>query len=310
MADSEKIDTLPLTGDFLKTVLEQTNDGIYYVNTAREILFWNRGAEKITGYKASEVLGRACYNGIMCHIDESGQRTCQGDCPLDIAITGKGEHRQRRLHLKNSAGKRVPVDVVGTPVHDERGRLLGALEIFRDATIYEETEKANLVIAKLASTDPLTGLFNRRQIEIELELEVKRSRRLDLPLSVLYGDLDYFKIVNDSLGHGAGDQVLKGVVQVLQKELRPYDRLSRIGGDEFLIVLPETAVELAAEIADRLRRAVESNEYRGLSLPQPATMSFGVAELVKDESPESLVSRADQALYKAKKNGRNGVFVS
>jgi diguanylate cyclase (GGDEF)-like protein/PAS domain S-box-containing protein len=309
MDDPGKIDVQPLPCDFLKTVLEQTNDGIYYVNKDRRILFWNKGAERITGYQASEVIGRLCYDGVMCHIDDNGRRTCQGDCPLDVAISGRGEHRQRRLYLKSKEGRRVPVDVVGTPVHDEKGELVGALEIFRDATAYEETERSNQVITKLASTDSLTGLFNRRQIEIELELEVKRSRRLGLPISVLYGDVDYFKIVNDTLGHGGGDQVLMGVAQALQKGLRPYDRLARIGGDEFLIVLPETTVELAAEIAERLRRSIETHEYRGLSLTKPATMSFGVAELAKDESPEALVARADQALYKAKKSGRNGVFV-
>ena len=142
------------------------------------------------GYAPGEVIGRPCYRDIMCHIDTEGRRTCEGNCPLDIALHAESTGL-RRLYLRDKSGKRVPVDVKGAPIRDQvTGRVIGAVEIFRDATAYEEREKEARVIARLAATDPLTGLLNRRQLEIELELEVSRAQRLKLPLSVLFGDID------------------------------------------------------------------------------------------------------------------------
>ena len=303
---------LNLPDDLFKRLLDEIHDGIYFVDTARVIRYWNRGAEVITGYRADDVIGKPCYHDIMCHIDPDGRRTCEGNCPLDIAlkdaVTGV-----RRLYLRKPDGKRVPVDVVGTPIRDQQdGSVIGAVEIFRDASVYEEAERESQVIAKLAATDPLTGLLNRRQLEIETELEVNRARRLGLPLSVLYGDLDHFKLVNDTHGHACGDQLLKDVAQALQSGTRPYDRLSRFGGDEFVLLLPETQLQLGVEIAERLRRAVAAVDL-ACDNPKAAghpAISFGLAELRADERWEELVNRADQALYKAKKSGRNAVYVS
>jgi len=307
-----KTNHFDLPADLFKRLLDESRDGIYFVDTDRTIRYWNKGAELIMGYPANEVLGKPCYRDIMCHIDPDGRRTCEGSCPLDIAMHSESTGI-RRLYLKNKQGKRIPVDVIGTPIRDQHnGKLIGAVEIFRDATIYEEQEKSSQIIAKLAATDPLTGLLNRRQLELELGLEVSRTQRLKLPLSVLYGDLDNFKRVNDQHGHACGDQLLKSVVTAFKAGTRPYDRLSRFGGDEFVLLLPETQLQLGVEIAERLRRAVAGID---LACDDPRSggrpsISFGLAELSPGETSEQLINRADQALVKAKKSGRNAVFVS
>lgn len=303
---------LNLPDDLFKRLLDESHDGVYFVDPARTIRYWNKGAELITGFPAGEVIGRPCYDDIMCHIDTDGRRTCEGSCPLDIALKAESTGI-RRLYLKNKLGKRIPVDVVGTPIRDPQSReVIGAVEIFRDVTQYEEIERSTLVIAKLAATDSLTGLLNRRQLEIELELEVSRAHRLKLPLSLLFGDLDDFKGVNDQHGHPCGDQLLKDVARALHVGIRPYDRLSRFGGDEFVLLLPETQLQLGVEIAERLRRAVAAID---LACDTPKTagrpaISFGLAELRGEETWEELVARADRALYQAKRSGRNAVFVS
>jgi diguanylate cyclase (GGDEF)-like protein/PAS domain S-box-containing protein len=303
---------LNLPDGLFKQLLDEVHDGIYFVDTARTIRYWNKGAELITGFAPGEVIGRQCYRDVMCHIDDSGRRTCDGSCPLDIAMSADSTEL-RRLYLKNKDGKRVPVDVKGAPIRDQRsGRVIGAVEIFRDATSYEENETRTRLVSKLAATDPLTGLLNRRQVELETELEVNRALRLKLPVSVLYGDLDHFKQVNDTHGHACGDQLLKDVAKALQAGVRPYDRVSRFGGDEFVLLLPETQLQLGVEIAERVRHAVAAIDL-ACDNPKVAghpAISFGLAELQGDESWEQLVNRADQALYKAKQSGRNAVFVS
>ena len=310
MAAKHKLPELP--DDCYKAILDHTFDGVNYVDDKRRILYWNTGAERITGYQADEVVGQKCQRDEgLCHIDDDGIRLCDNLCPLLKAIDS-GEKNQKRVHLRNKAGKRIPVDAVTSPVLDAGRRPIGAVQVFRDASSYEQAEKTAQVIARMAATDPLTGLVNRRAIEIELEIEASRSQRLKLPLSVIFGDIDYFKAVNDSFGHAVGDEVLKGVAKLLSSSVREYDRASRYGGEEFVIMLPETKAEIAMEVAERMRKAVAVWQliHEEKLWPFSITMSFGVSELAGGEPWEQTVERADKALYRAKKAGRNLVFVS
>ncbi len=310
MANRHKMPELP--DSCFKSILDHTFDGVNYVDGKRRILYWNAGAERITGFAADEMVGQQCQREEgLCHIDDEGVRLCEKLCPL-LSVISSGEEVQKRVYLRSKSGRRVPVDAVTSPVFDERKRPIGAVQVFRDATGYEEAEKASRIIARMAATDPLTGLLNRRAVEIELEIESNRAQRLKLPLSVIFGDLDYFKMVNDKHGHAVGDEVLKGVARLLQAGVREYDRASRYGGEEFLVLLPETKAEIAQEIAERLRTsiAVWKLIHQERLWPFSMTMSFGVAEMLPGETWENVVERADRALYRAKKAGRNQVFVS
>lgn len=306
-------DRTPRLPDSLyREILDQTFDGINFVDDMRRILYWNRGAERITGFSFAEVAGLLCpRDDGLCHIGEDGTRLCQTLCPLLAAMAG-GEQSQKRVYLKHKQGHRIPVDAVTSPVYGDGGNIVGAVQVFRDASAYEDAEREAEIIAKLAATDALTGLLNRRAIEIELEIEASRAQRLKLPLSVIFGDLDYFKMVNDQHGHPVGDEVLKGVAKLLQAGVREYDRAARYGGEEFLVMLPETKAEIAQEIAERLRKSISVWKliHQERLWPFSMTMSFGVAELQPGETWEKAVERADRALYRAKKAGRNQVFIS
>lgn len=160
-----------------------------------------------------------------------------------------------------------------------------------------------------ANHDPLTGALNRRSCGLLFEKAVAHSRRHQLPLSVLMIDLDEFKKVNDCLGHDFGDKVLCRFVAIAQQVLREDDICCRFGGEEFVAVLPNTSIEAALTVANRLRSAFAINspalETRKVHEPFTITVSIGVAELKQDEYFESLLRRADNALYQAKDNGRN-----
>jgi|GEM_PF-1750916 len=162
----------------------------------------------------------------------------------------------------------------------------------------------------LAATDPLTGLYNRRQLFTLGAYELQHARRLNKPLSVLAIDIDHFKQINDTHGHLIGDEILRAAGHAFQSSLRQEDTLARIGGDEFMVLLPATDVFEAASVADRIRLAVQSRFIQTTRLPVQVTVSVGVALLTADiVDLDALLLRTDEALYAAKRAGRARVHI-
>lgn len=157
---------------------------------------------------------------------------------------------------------------------------------------------------RLAQTDPLTGIYNRRHIEQSLEREMERCRRYGLPLALIIFDIDDFKVLNDTHGHDAGDSVLVELARLASQQLRASDYFGRWGGEEFLLVAPETSCERAQQLADRLRSIFEESEF---GAARSISASFGVASFQPGDSGTTLVKRADMALYRAKTRGKNRV---
>jgi len=156
--------------------------------------------------------------------------------------------------------------------------------------------------------DPLTGIANRRALNRVLEIEMARARRYQRSLAVAMLDLDHFKELNDTKGHLAGDRALVGVTEVFLSQLRQQDTVGRYGGEEFLVILPETNMVRAHKLLERLRGEVDGSTWSVSGKGQiHITVSIGVTELRKDDSPKDLISRADNALYQAKTAGRNCV---
>jgi diguanylate cyclase (GGDEF)-like protein len=174
-----------------------------------------------------------------------------------------------------------------------------------DITEMKELQES---LHRLATTDPLTGLYNRRSFFDQLHQELSRAGRYRRPLTLLFLDVDHFKEINDRHGHPAGDQALKSLALLLQAESRRNDIVGRIGGEEFATVLVECGLDQAREAAERLRRQVERLRVDSDQGPLSMTVSIGLAQAVSDqERLEQLLKRADRALYQAKRQGRNRV---
>jgi diguanylate cyclase (GGDEF)-like protein len=174
-----------------------------------------------------------------------------------------------------------------------------------------ELQEANARLERLAVTDGLTGVYNHRRFQEGIAAELLRSARTSRPCSVLMADVDLFKRVNDAMGHPAGDELLRKLAQVLNGALRQTDLLARYGGEEFSALLPETSKMEAGQVAERMRYAVEAELNADAGWTHKVTVSIGVATFPDDgKSPEQVLSAADQALYVAKRQGRNRVVLA
>jgi diguanylate cyclase len=173
-----------------------------------------------------------------------------------------------------------------------------------------ELKKAHARIEELAQVDELTGLLNRRYIMRSLNEELARAQRVGIPCAVAIMDLDFFKRINDQFGHPVGDEVLRTFAITLSANVRAIDRLGRYGGEEFLLILPDTPCDQAVRTLDRLRSIVSEVDWTTLSGMMNVTMSAGVSEVRREDSAEDILARADAALYRAKDAGRNQVIAA
>lgn len=187
------------------------------------------------------------------------------------------------------------------------GRALIAIHTAEIESAYEALSKSSAALERLAITDPLTGMFNRRHFEQVVATETARARRYGFPLSLVMFDIDHFKAVNDRFGHQTGDQVLIQVTQLAREHLRANDTLARWGGEEFVLLLPHRDAVESESVAGKLRTLIGDHAFDGVG---QLTCSFGVAQAVPQESFDSWVARADRALYEAKASGRNAVRVA
>jgi len=206
-------------------------------------------------------------------------------------------------------GAVIGVITAGSPENDCFSADDQELLCYMTAAIAKEVENARLY--RLAVTDPLTGAFNRQHLGERLPTEVERHRRYGQQLSLMVIDVDHFKAVNDRHGHPVGDQVLRGLTRRIDELVRDVDFLVRYGGEEFLAVLPSTALDGARQVAERLRAQVAQTPIASTAGSISVTVSVGVAELSdEDVDGMALIERADAALYRAKAAGRDRVVVA
>lgn len=205
----------------------------------------------------------------------------------------EAQHQAELSHLRN-------VELVAA--HDELQQAHDALRL---------AEKARAVLLEKleiqSRTDGLTGLANRRELDARLAVEVERSQRYGTPLSVSICDIDHFKLVNDRFGHAVGDEVIRALASILRTQCRELDTAARYGGEEFCLLLPQTPIEEAAHVCERIRSAVESYNWASIDPNLTVTLSMGLSSCTGCDGTENIVSAADVQLYRAKRSGRNRV---
>ena len=283
---------------WLTAIVQSTGDAIVGVGSDGAIVSWNPAAERLYGYVADDVLGRPEEL-----LTAPEHRVEQADIRAR-ALAGEivGQSTSEALRKDGSS---FPVETTASPIPGSRGTPVGMARIVRDAT---ERARFEQELRFFADYDPLTGFFNRRRFGEELARHIAYATRYpDTNGTLLLGDLDGFKYVNDTLGHKAGDELITAVAQLLRSRLRETDVLARLGGDEFAVLLPRADVEHATTVAQALRTAVGDLQMMIGGRPVRTTVSIGIAPVSAELSGEDSLAAADLAMYEAKRIGRNRV---
>jgi diguanylate cyclase (GGDEF)-like protein/PAS domain S-box-containing protein len=293
----EARETIRYLEERTRMILDSVHVGILIIDPEQHrIIDVNPEASALIGVPKEKIVGQVCHTYV-CPAE-------MGNCP----ITDKGQKVDKSERVLLTAdGRRIPILKTVAPIElDGRSHLL---ESFLDISGFKLLQKE---LEYLATTDGLTGAYNRRHFLELTEVEIIRARRYRSSLSISMIDIDHFKGVNDRYGHPVGDLVLMELVKILKSQLRPNDILGRMGGDEFAITMVECDLEKAFAVLARLRKSVE--EYQIITVDGTEVyfkISAGVAQLADEsEDLESVTRRADQALYLAKNGGRNRVEVA
>jgi len=280
-------------------------EGVYVVDQKRKIIFWNEGSERITGYKASEVMGGFCYQNILQHIDANGKQLCLEGCPLHDTLK-TGTINEAHVFLRHREGYRVPVMVKSLPIYDDEKRIVAAIEVFTDERFQKAVYDENIQLKDTLKIDPLTRVANRHFFDFQLGKRLEEARIFNRPFGLLVIDIDHFKAVNDTYGHLVGDEMLKIVANSLSSNVSQTDTVSRWGGEEFIGILEVDDSKGLFAIAERLRNVVMKSTYeRDHDQTISVTVSIGGTLYRKDDDLNTLIERADQNMYFAKRNGRN-----
>ena len=295
---------MTLNDDSFKRILDNLHDGLYFVDRKRVITFWNKAAERISGFTSAEVVGKSCADNILTHVDGHGCALCTGICPLAETMCD-GKLRQSDIYLHHKDGHRIPVSVRASPLTDAAGQIVGGIELFTDISHQAVNELRIIELERLALLDGLTQLANRTYVEREIHGKFEEMKRFDQPFGCLFMDIDHFKSVNDRFGHDVGDEVLKFVARTLVANARPFDVYGRWGGEEFVGIIRCIGEKDVERLGNRLRSLIETSYVMHEGRRISVTMSIGATLFRKTDSMESLVKRADELLYRSKQEGRN-----
>jgi len=290
--------------ELFTSLIETTND-VVIITDARcldeggpRIVYVNRAFEELMGYRADEVLGHSprLLNGpdTDSHTRSRIRKALREGASLRTEILKYSKSGQPRW-----------LDMNLMPLKDGTGAITHFACIERDLTRYKKMQRQ---LAQMAMFDSLTGALSRPALFQHADKEFNRAKRYHRPLSVIMLDIDHFKRINDQYGHQAGDNVLEIFVEACEEITRETDLLGRIGGEEFVLLLPDTPLNSAYYLAERLRERINKYPYLAADMLIEVTASLGVAELQDgDDSFKALLHRVDEALYDAKHSGRNRV---
>lgn len=284
--------------EFQSKLLNSVTDSIFVHDMDGNIIYVNEAAYATRGYTRDELMGMRVQE-LDYHDEKSGDEVYEENVKIAKEQLSKKESAVIEVLHKTKDGKIIPIEITCRLIQDDGKSYV--ISIARDISMLKAM---NENLKKMATTDNLTGIYNRHKFEEIFKSEIERVLRYESPLSMIMADIDYFKRVNDTYGHDVGDYVIKSVVDIVKRNIRHIDIFVRWGGEEFIILCPETDSASATLLAEKLRSAIEKTQLEKVG---KITCSFGVTAYVKKESENSFIKRLDSALYRAKDEGRNRV---
>lgn len=290
-----------LSPDLIQPVLDALPVPVFFKDRQGVYQGCNKAFSAIMGKRSDELLGMTVF-------DLSPHDLAQVYFDADEALMAAGGEQRYEAQIQLPSGERRDVMFYKSVLRDPHGQVTGLVGTLLDIT---ERKALELRLADLAQRDPLTGLLNRRAILAHLDGLHKDRRQILQPVCLMMIDVDHFKSINDQHGHAVGDEVLRTVSQSLVAQLRDSDRVGRIGGEEFLVVLESTDLPHAQQVAERLRHELSELTVTCVNQPLRITVSIGLAQShTNEEDWADVIGRADAGLYEAKRAGRNRVVVA
>lgn len=288
----------------LELFLENTSDGVYIVDKAGKIVYWNKSATEITGYSSSEIVGTYCHKNALNHIDSNGNKLCVKNCPL-VNSTGNDRVEELDIFICHRDGYHIPIFVRVLPYKDKNGEIIGIMKVFKNTSDCKEILKKMKELEKIAMLDGLTQLPNRRFLEKTIDTKLDQYRLNDIKFGLIFIDVDNFKQLNDNYGHLAGDLVLKNISKTFANNLADGNIIGRWGGEEFLGIFSN----IYEKDMEKLKMLVEKTNIKVKDRELKVTISIGATLIRPEDTIESFLKRADELLYKSKKNGKNCVNI-
>lgn len=291
--------------EYHELVLNSTDEGIFGVDPQLRCTFANPAAAKQLGYKPAELLGQDMYQLIQGS-GEGGSSLARSDIPVFRSIRDDISLQEEDGIFLCKDGSSIPVQYRCNPLHDKDG-VMGAVIVYRNVA---EARSLALKMDYLATHDFLTGLLNRRVFEQRLDMAILVAQQDKVEHVLCFIDLDQFKIVNDTCGHNAGDEMLRQVTGLLQEQIRKTDLLARLGGDEFAVLLESCDKTKGLEVIEKLRGVISDYRFSWNQKIFTTSASLGMVMIDADiGSSAHAMSVADSACYAAKEKGRNRVHV-
>jgi len=274
---------------FHTRLLDSLYDGIYFVDAERRITYWNKSAEELTGYKSCEVLGKRCFDNLLCHVDESGRTLCLDGCPLNQTISD-GQPRECDVYLRHKQGHRVAVSIRASPIRLDEGPILGAVEVFSDISAKRTLGRLAGGPRHSACIDEMTGVANRRYLELKIQQALQEIQGFERSYGLVLIGIDGF---DDPTGRrGIGDFVLKTVCTTISHAIRPGDTLGRWSANEILFLASDVTSSILKEVAGRCRGLIEKTSLSGIE--EGVRITSLVATLLRaDDSLEAAIRRID-----------------
>ncbi|MEH8169742.1 diguanylate cyclase [Aeromonas veronii] len=328
--ESDPVRISDLSESVVHGILEVISDGIWDWNANSGFVYRNPGWYQMLGYEPHS-LGNTVFTWeSVIHPDDMAAVMAK----FDLCLNGSAHEYRAEYRCRTRDGDYLWIEdcghIIARNPDGSVARMIGAhRNIHASKLLQEQLERRNSSLEQLiaertaelvrlnealqqkaeenrllAETDALTGAASRYRLERALQLECERARRFHQPFTVIAMDVDNFKQINDSYGHNAGDQTLINIVALVRRHIREIDLLARWGGDEFMVLLPNTGREDALVVASKFQALMASEP---ICPHAPASMSFGLAEYQQDEQKESLMVRADRALYQAKQLGKDQI---
>lgn len=285
--------------------LQSIGDAVITTDKKSHVEFMNPVAENLTGWSLEDARGRDITELLNIINEQTGQPV---DNPVKRCLQEKAViELSRNSILISKDNKEYAIEDSAAPIRDRHGDIIGTVMVFHDVGVTRELSKK---MSWQATHDSLTGLINRNEFELRLKQLLHSAITDNTSHILLYLDLDQFKVVNDTCGHAAGDELLKQLSFLLHEEIRESDTLARLGGDEFGVLLVTCSIEKAQQIADNLRKVVNELHFVWKDKRFEVGVSIGLTQITKDsESISNILSEADVACYAAKELGRNRTHV-